>query len=591
MRRLAAGFVSSLSAFSVFALSSLAQGPLTPPGAPAPTMKTLDQVEPRTPITNLPLTISSPGSYYLVSNLTGTTSGITINSDNVTVDLNGFALLGQPGSLTGITIQFVAGFHQNITVRNGYVAHWGMAGVNLTEGDNVRAENLIVYSNQVGITIGQNSVARNCQSFFNNGHGIQAFAESLIESCVAQANLGNGFNVGDGCRLTGCLSTDNAVHGFLAGDDCVVHQCKTRSNGQDGIRVSSNCTVTDNHCFDDGTTGVGAGIRVQQDENRVEGNLVSQAPIGIRVEGILNFLAENRVIGNTDNHDLRGTNFLNLEILDLPESLDWACNARLGGSLTVTSGDGITVNADDITLDMGGHTLFGRNTAQTGINVPNSIYNLVIRNGVIRDWQFSGVDASDADNSQAHDLRLFNNGRDGISLGNNAVIHDCQAAFNTQEGIEAVSGSTIQRCSAWQNGRFGIAVGNGSSIINCTARENGNGMAVGNYGVVQSCTISDNTTNGMFIGNGCYISQNTIALNSQDGLHVQGDKNHIESNTINGNGTAIDFDSVGNLVVRNSIDLGQFTIFQDPAGNSIAGLADVAGGGFTNFNPWVNLGF
>jgi len=28
----------------------LAQGPLTPPGAPAPTMKTLDQSEPRAPI-------------------------------------------------------------------------------------------------------------------------------------------------------------------------------------------------------------------------------------------------------------------------------------------------------------------------------------------------------------------------------------------------------------------------------------------------------------------------------------------------------------------------------------------------------------
>jgi hypothetical protein len=36
-----------------------AQGSLTPPGAPAPTMKTLTQIEPRTPISSLPFTISA----------------------------------------------------------------------------------------------------------------------------------------------------------------------------------------------------------------------------------------------------------------------------------------------------------------------------------------------------------------------------------------------------------------------------------------------------------------------------------------------------------------------------------------------------
>jgi hypothetical protein len=42
----------------------LAQGSLTPPpGAPAPTMKTLDQIEARTPISSAPFTISAPGSY------------------------------------------------------------------------------------------------------------------------------------------------------------------------------------------------------------------------------------------------------------------------------------------------------------------------------------------------------------------------------------------------------------------------------------------------------------------------------------------------------------------------------------------------
>src|ERR1700733_12219713 len=85
-----------------------AQGSLTPPGAPAPTMRSLAQIEPRTPISSLPYTITEPGSYYVTTNLTGVSGsdGITIIFlpviENVTVDLNGFTLTGVPGSHNGI---------------------------------------------------------------------------------------------------------------------------------------------------------------------------------------------------------------------------------------------------------------------------------------------------------------------------------------------------------------------------------------------------------------------------------------------------------------------------------------------------------
>src|SRR5437588_12623981 len=81
-----------------------AQGTLTPPGAPAPAMKTLTQIEPRTPISSLPYTVTNGGSYYLTANLTGVAlqSGITIQADDVTLDLNGFTLIGVPTSSSGI---------------------------------------------------------------------------------------------------------------------------------------------------------------------------------------------------------------------------------------------------------------------------------------------------------------------------------------------------------------------------------------------------------------------------------------------------------------------------------------------------------
>ncbi|MDB6125709.1 MAG: hypothetical protein JWQ71_4702 [Pedosphaera sp.] len=88
-------YILTLLTFGLFS-SSFGQGSLTPPGAPAPTMKSLDQIEARTIITSLPYVITNAGSYYLTGNLTGVagTNGITIIVDNVSIDLNGFSYTG-----------------------------------------------------------------------------------------------------------------------------------------------------------------------------------------------------------------------------------------------------------------------------------------------------------------------------------------------------------------------------------------------------------------------------------------------------------------------------------------------------------------
>lgn len=109
-----------------------AQGPLTPPGAPAPTMKSLDQVEARRPIPPSPdtpvsgphYTITEPGSYYFTGNVTVTDGpGIVIEADNVTLDLNGFTLACSASSqvsASGIDAGS-AGHGSNLTIANGNI--------------------------------------------------------------------------------------------------------------------------------------------------------------------------------------------------------------------------------------------------------------------------------------------------------------------------------------------------------------------------------------------------------------------------------------------------------------------------------------
>lgn len=109
MKRL---LLTLLAAFT-FASPLFPQGALTPLNPPAPTMKKLDELEPRTNLQATPApagvdtsnasfhyVINQPGSYYLSANLAVTKAhGIQINAAGVTLDLNGFEIARESGTI------------------------------------------------------------------------------------------------------------------------------------------------------------------------------------------------------------------------------------------------------------------------------------------------------------------------------------------------------------------------------------------------------------------------------------------------------------------------------------------------------------
>jgi hypothetical protein len=241
-------------------VAAVAQGSLAPPGTPTPTMKTLQQIEPRSAIASLPFAISNSGSYYLTTNLTGVAgqNGIIIAANDVTLDLGGFTLAGVSGSLDGIHINTSLA---RAAVRNGVLRCWGDQGIDADQCDGCVFEGLrITGSGSWGLVSGLRSAVRDCTAISNPGGGIAADYHSLVSGCLSAENGGNGFWCSGGGTLRECLALNNDGDGIATGDVSIFTTCTSRDNGGSGFSAGAGSYVTGCTSTANGQTGIYVGV-------------------------------------------------------------------------------------------------------------------------------------------------------------------------------------------------------------------------------------------------------------------------------------------------------------------------------------------
>ena len=179
-----------------------------------------------------PYTISQPGSYRLSGNLTvpdANTSAILINASNVTLDLNGFAILGptvcpnpsNPCSPTGTgngVAYLNANNNSNVVVTNGTVSGMGNNGVYLLGnfGPN-RVEKVQAHSNGGnGIYVVYGTVTGNIATL-NGAYGILALFVTATGNQAAFNSLGD---MGVACPSAIIGNTSSLV--FIGASNCAL---------------------------------------------------------------------------------------------------------------------------------------------------------------------------------------------------------------------------------------------------------------------------------------------------------------------------------------------------------------------------------
>lgn len=399
--------------------------------------------------------ISSPGAYYLTGNINGVSgkNGILINAKNVSLDLNGFALLGVGGSLAAITDG--GANHGNANIRRGSILGWGGNGIDLSHSFGSNVSDLIVTSNGgIGVTLGDTCVLRDSMIRVNGGDGVDAGnnatvihcssvgsangagfslgSDSTLTACTANFNKSNGVSASVGCSLCNCSASQNAASGFVASDGAVLNSCTAYKNATYGIICGNGSQLTGCGAYQNAGGGtvvaIFSGNGSTLTDCAVSGNTVQY---GILVNPF-STLVHCTASQNTSDQSISAGIIADACTV----TACTCCNNMTTATVTSTTGMGIYCSGSNSLIE---HCNCAYNSGD-GINVLDSC---VVRSNLASTNGKSGIHATGAD-SRIDGNEVAGNTGSGIQIDStiNVVIGNT-ARNNTAANYNIVAGNRV----------------------------------------------------------------------------------------------------------------------------------------------------
>ncbi|MEK6642703.1 MAG: hypothetical protein AABZ08_02250 [Planctomycetota bacterium] len=249
---------------------------------------------------------------------------------------------------------------------------------------------------------------------------------------------------------------------------------------------------------------------------------------------------------------------------------------------TIAGSPGILVDANEVTIDLGGFTLYGLGTpGDHGITSgPGAVRDVTIHNGFVAFWGGSGIMLPTVNNVHIWEVTAFDNDAEGIAIGASGILRHVIATNQILGGIRCERWCKLTNCVATSNFGPGIITGPYCHVSDSVAGFNSaDGFALAPNNTVIASTACNNGMNGMTMPmstkvTDCVASENGFGAGFGSGFNCFGDGNSLQGCT-----------------AFNNFDSGYNSIIAPPFGGNSAqecvaqsnGFASGIGDGFTNY--------